>query len=187
IGELNDFIAIKAPSFQVPLAIIEYILFQVILVLLVIRKDNLGTAIKSIAKPTVIPLIGIFVLSLISLELFHFEGTFLDFLAIWYGYTFWGLMQQIPFLIYFSTRFRKGFPFKKKAEHVNVVLLAFFFGFFHAPQWLLVIIAFTMEYIIARSFLHDDTRNLFVAGMLHGFLGTLIIFFTGLYIKMDFV
>ncbi len=187
LGQVNEYVANEAPAFQVPLAIGEYILFQVILIFVILRKDNLWPALKSFGKPVAIMLIVIFALSLVSLELFRVEQGLLDFFAIWYGYTFWGLMQQIPFLVYFSTRFRKGLPFKRHSEYINVALLAFFFGFFHATQWILVVIATLMEIAIARSFLHEETRNLFVAGLIHGFFGTLLIFFTGLYIKMDFV
>nr|MDO8087036.1 hypothetical protein [Candidatus Sigynarchaeum springense] len=187
IGKLNEIVSDNAPWFQIPLAIIEYVLFQIILILFLIRKDNLWVSLKSMAKPFLIQLCVVFGMSLFTLELFKVEGTVLDFLAIWYGYTFWGLMQQIPFLVYLSTRFRHGFPFKRASEVVNVTLIASFFGFMHAPQWPLVVTAFMMELFIARSFLHADTRNLFIAGVIHGFFGTLAIFFTGLYIKMDFV
>ncbi len=187
LGKLNEIVSANASWFQVPLAIIEYVLFQVILILFLIRKDNLWVSMKSMAKPFLIQLCVVFAMSLFTLELFKVEGTVLDFLAIWYGYTFWGLMQQIPFLVYLSARFRHGFPFKRASEVVNVALIASFFGLMHAPQWPLVVTAFMMELFIARSFLHADTRNLFIAGLVHGFFGTMAIFFTGLYIKMDFV
>jgi hypothetical protein len=187
LGALNNFVAVQASWLQIPLVIIEYVLFQIILILFLIRKDNLWTSLKSMGKPFLIQLCVVFAMSLITLDLFRVEGTLLDFLAIWYGYTFWGLMQQIPFLVYLSSRFRNGFPYRRESEIVNVALLAFFFGMFHAPQWPLVVIAFMMELFLARSFLHDETRNLFIAGMIHGFFGTMAIFFTGLYIKMDFV
>jgi hypothetical protein len=177
-GSLNGIVAAQAAWLQVPLAIVEYVLFQVILILLLIRKDNLGVSLKSMWKPFVFLICVILVISLISLKLFNLHGTFLDFLATWYGYTFWGLLQQLPFLVYLSARFRKGFPYKRTSEVVNVILIAFFFGFFHAPQWPLVVVAGIMEVFLARSFINDEERNLFIAAMIHGFIGTMVIFFT---------
>jgi hypothetical protein len=186
LGELNEIVAAQAPWFKIPLAVLEYIVFQVILVLFLTRKDNLWVSLKSMWKPILFLLGVVLVMSLISLELFNVQGTFLDFLAIWYGYTFWGTIQQLPFLVYLSARFRKGFPYKRASEWANIILLAFFFGLFHAPQWTLVIVAFIMELFLARSFLYDETRNLFIAGLVHGFFGTMAIFFTGIHIWMDF-
>jgi hypothetical protein len=186
LGELNEFVAVQAPWFKIPLAVLEYILFQVVLILFLTRKDNLWVSLKSMWKPFLFLLGVVLVMSLVSLELFKVEGTFLDFLAIWYGYTFWGVIQQLPFLVYLSARFRKGFPYKRASEWVNIILLAFFFGLFHAPQWILVVIAFIMELFLARSYIHDETRNLVIAGLVHGFFGTMAIFFTGIQIWMDF-
>ncbi len=186
IGELNDYVAISVPWFQIPLAVIEYVLFQIFLIFLLIRKDNLWGAFKSMGKQLLILLCVLLILSLISLKIFNIQGGFFDFLSIWYGYTFWGMMQQIPFLVYFSARFRNGFPYKRGSEYVNIGLLAFFFAFFHGTQWLLVIMAILMEIILARSFLHDETRNLFVAAFIHGLLGTTIFFFTNLSLLVDY-
>ncbi|MBN2151835.1 MAG: hypothetical protein JW839_10340 [Candidatus Lokiarchaeota archaeon] len=186
LSALNEIVADQAPWFKIPLAVLEYILFQVVIVLFVTRKDNLWTSLKSMWKPIIFLICVVFVMSLISLDLFHIEGTFLDFLAFWYGYTFWGIIQQLPFLVYLSARFRKGFPYTRASEWVNIILLAFFFGLFHAPQWTLVVVAFMMELFIAQSFIHDETRNLFIAGLVHGFFGTMAIFFTGIHIWMDF-
>lgn len=186
LGAVNEIVAAQAPWFKIPLAVLEYILFQVIIVLFLARKDNLWISLKSMWKPFLFLLCVVLVMSLISLELFKVQGTFLNFLAIWYGYTFWGIIQQIPFLVYLSTRFRKGFPFKRASEWANMILLAFFFGLFHAPQWPLVIVAFIMELFLAKSFINDETRNLFIAGLVHGFFGTMAIFFTGINIWMDF-
>jgi hypothetical protein len=133
-------------------------------------------------------LLGILMaMSAASGYLFRVQGTFLDFLAVWYGYTFWGTMQQIPFLVYFSTRFRLGCPQGKKGDIANVLLLAILFGLYHAPQWPLVVLAFCFELVVARSFLQERNRNLFVAGLLHGLFGTIAIFFTGLHLEINFV
>jgi hypothetical protein len=183
-GSLNLIVADQVPWLQIPLVIVEYVLFQVILILFLIRKDNLWVSLKSMWKPFLVLVCVILVMSLIDLKLFNLKGTVLDFLATWYGYTFWGLLQQLPFLVYLSARFRKGFPYKRASEWVNIVLIAFFFGFFHSPQWRLVVTAFIMELFIARSFLHDDTRNLFTAAVIHGFVGTMAIFFTETYIMV---
>ncbi len=179
-GALNVVVATQAAWLQIPLVIVEYVLFQVILILFLIRKDNLWGSLKSMWKPFLVVVGVILVMSLVTLKLFNLHGTFLDFLATWYGYIFWGMLQQLPFLVYFSTRFRKGFPYKRASEYINIILVAFFFGFFHAPQWPLVVIAFLMELFLARSFLHDETRNLFIAGLVHGLIGTLAIFLTPL-------
>ncbi len=185
-GSLNLIVAAQVPWLQIPLVIVEYVLFQVILILFLVRKDNLWASLKSMWKPFLVLICVILVVSLIDLKLFHLEGTILNFLATWYGYTFWGMLQQLPFLLYLSTRFRKGFPYKRVSEYVNIALIAFFFGFFHAPQWRLVVIAGCMEVFLARSFLHDDTRNLFTAAVIHGFVGTMAIFFTETYIMINF-
>ena len=127
------------------------------------------------------------VLWLVALKPFWNDFDILDFFALWYGYMFWGIVQQVPFLLYFNTRFRKGLPYRRISEWINILLCAFAFGFFHAPQWTLVVIAFLMEIPLARMFLHDETRNLLVAGILHGFMGTCIIVFTNLFILTKFV
>ncbi|MHA1681660.1 MAG: hypothetical protein ACTSUE_11680 [Promethearchaeota archaeon] len=186
-GELNDLIAASAPLFQVPVAILEYVLFQIIFFFLLVRKDNFKDAFKVMAKPLLVMCGIILLLSLFSGALFSVNFTLFEFLATWYGYTFWALMQQIPFLIYFSTRFRKGLPFVRASDYMSVALLAFYFGFFHGKQWILAILAGTMEVMLAWSFIHKNTRNLFVASLVHGFLGTMIIFFTGFAMMTDFV
>jgi hypothetical protein len=185
-GALNQIVAVNADWLTMPLVIFEYVLFQVILILILIRKDNLWISLKSMWKPFLFLICVILVMSLVDLKLFKPQGDILDFLATWYGYTFWGLMQQLPFLVYLSARFRKGFPFKRASQILNIILIALFFGFFHAPQWPLVVVTFIMELFLARSFILDDTRNLFTAGLVHGFAGTMLIFFTNIGIMIPF-
>lgn len=179
-GFLNDIIAEHVPWLGLPVAIVEYVLFQVFVVLLLIRKDNLKASFTFIARPLLVIAGLVLLVSLVTGDMFRVDVEPLTFLATWYGYIFYGLAQQVPFLLYFSTRFRKGFPFHRASEYVNVALIVFFFGFFHAPNWPLVVFASLMEVVVAWMYLRDETRNLFVAAILHSFLGTLVIFFTGL-------
>jgi hypothetical protein len=187
IGQVNLIIAHNIPVLQVPVAIAEYVLFQVLIAIVFVRKDNIWQSLRSMLVPVIALLCVMIAMSAVSGYLFHMKGTVLDFFAIWYGYTFWGILQQIPFLVYFSMRFRIGFPAGKKADIANMLLLAFLFCLYHAPQWPLVIIAFLFELIVARSFLSERNRNLFVAGILHGFFGTFALFFTGIYIMVTFI
>lgn len=194
LGPLNGWVATQAPGATFILQIVEYIIFQVILIVVLIRKDNIYDAFKDMAKPFVILVIIVMGYGLISAFISLFTtGEFLfvhrpdlNFLAIWYSYTFSGVLQQIPFLVYFSTRFRKGLPAHRYSEWLNVILISVFFGFFHGQQWVLVFIAGSLEFVLARSFLHDESRNLFAAAIVHGLIGALIIFFTPIAVKLEF-
>lgn len=97
------------------------------------------------------------------------------------GYIFWGAVQQLVFCSYFGTRLRKGFspaqelqarPWKRLAV---ATLNGLFFGLVHMNSWLLVGFTSVLGAFLAWFFMEDRYRNLQALGLVHGVLGTCVI------------
>jgi hypothetical protein len=97
------------------------------------------------------------------------------------GYIFWGAMQQLLFCSYFGTRLRKAFgPGQTAAgrawKRLGVALLnGLFFGVVHMNSWLLVGFTWALGTLFAWFFMEDRYRNVQTFGLVHGVLGTVVL------------
>jgi len=83
-------------------------------------------------------------------------------------YILWGTIQQLLFLSFLNTRFRKGIS----NPMASALMTGLCFGLIHAPVWSLAWITFFGGTVWAWCF--QRAPNLFLAGLVHGILGTLL-------------
>ncbi len=146
-----------------------------------IRYDNFLSALKTSLK-----IIGALALLMIVCALLingpqaflNFDP--LNFILNFFGYIFWGTIQQLLFSSYFGTRVRKGFapakdPKKIKKKRFWVAFLnGSFFGLLHIPSWELLGITWFLGIFLSYVFMQDKNRNLVALGVIHGFLGSML-------------
>jgi len=108
---------------------------------------------------------------------------FAHFLIHWYGYVWWGFVQQYLFMSYFLRLLYKIFPHSKGI--LPAALSSMIFGIIHYPDWpLMLFTAFAgimWAYYWQKEYTTRDGEivrgnNLFLWGMVHGFGGTLTYF-----------
>jgi len=83
-------------------------------------------------------------------------------------YILWGTIQQLLFLSFLNTRFRKAVS----NSTASALMTGLCFGLIHAPVWALVWVTILGGTVWAWCF--QRTPNLFLAGVVHGILGTLL-------------
>jgi len=147
----------------------------------IIRYDNFLSALKTSLK-----IIGVLALLMIVCAfLINGPEAFLGFSLIgfilnFFGYIFWGTIQQLLFSSYFGTRIRKGFapakdPDKIKKKRFWVAFLnGSFFGLLHIPSWELLGITWFLGIFLSYVFMEDKNRNIVALGVIHGFLGSML-------------
>ncbi|MCP4760943.1 MAG: CPBP family intramembrane metalloprotease [archaeon] len=97
----------------------------------------------------------------------------LYFMAQFSGYIFWGFIQQLLFLSVFSVQFSRAFDVKTKNGQIYAALCSsLFFGLIHLPQFWLSLFTWISGFIWSIIFL--KSRNLFMMGISHGALATLL-------------
>jgi len=83
-------------------------------------------------------------------------------------YILWGTIQQLLFLSFLNTRFRKGIS----DPRLSALATGLCFGLIHAPVWSLAFLTFLGGTAWAWCF--QRAPHLFLAGFVHGALGTLL-------------
>jgi len=83
-------------------------------------------------------------------------------------YILWGTLQQLLFLSLLNVRFRRGIS----DPRVSALATGVCFGIIHAPVWSLALLTFLGGTVWAWCF--QRTPHLFLAGFVHGALGTLL-------------
>lgn len=98
------------------------------------------------------------------------EFSFAGFFANWGYYVYWGLVQELLFLGYWCTLLTKAF----KNKYIIALLSSACFGFIHFPSWPLMIFTMAGGFFWAIAWMRKDSRNIFIMGAIHGFLGTMV-------------
>ncbi|MHA1343040.1 MAG: hypothetical protein ACTSQG_03585 [Promethearchaeota archaeon] len=103
------------------------------------------------------------------------------FLIHWYGYVWWGFVQQFLFMSYFLRLLTKVFPNSK--GFLPAALSSCIFGIIHFPDWPLMLFTGLAGLMWAYFWQKDYTNregkevkgnNLYIWGVVHGFGGTLV-------------
>jgi len=153
-----------------------------------VRWDNLRSAARSVFWVTVASAGAI---ELVAATLAAASGDWTAFTGFsWVGttrkafishlalYVLWAPLQQWFVLGYFNTRIRKGVPkFGRgllSSRFLASVLTGLAFGAMHMPAWSLVAVTFAGGCAYGWLFQDDRYRNLFVMGLGHGLVGTLL-------------
>lgn len=106
---------------------------------------------------------------------------FPHYLIGWYGYVWWGFVQQYLFMSYFLRLLTKIFPHSK--GFIPAALSSCIFGIIHYPDWPLMLFTGLAGMFWAYSFQKVHTTkdgkivrgyNLYLFGMIHGFGGTFV-------------
>lgn len=157
---------------------------------LLIRFDTLKRAAKQliIMISIGIPLILVFcVIFIYNPELPYFpqpqgsetvldkfgEWEFFRYIAQWTGYVWWGYVQQLLFLSYFSIHFTRAFDIRtKRGQLLAALCSSIFFGLIHLPTFWLSFFTWVAGFMWALFFM--KSKNLFVMGVCHGAMGTLL-------------
>lgn len=146
-----------------------------------LRYDNFLSALKTALK-----VIGVLAaLMIVCALLINGLAVFLSFdpasFALnFFGYIFWGAIQQLLFSSYFGTRVRKGFAPAEEPQYVRErrfwisLLNGFFFGLLHIPSWELMLITWLLGVFLSYVFMEDKNRNLIALGVIHGLLGSML-------------
>jgi len=172
------------------------VILGLIFALLIIRYDNFLKALK--VALVVIAILGtlLFLYSLTVNSGIFLNFNLSDFSLGFFGYIFWGALQQILFASYFGTRFRKAFspatesnPEEKpklwKKRLVVSMISGSYFGLIHVPAWYLLIFTSVLGVVISWLYMKDRNRNLIAIGVIHGFLGSLVgVFFASGTVEM---
>ena len=203
IDNFIDIDPVQASQFQSTLVgtliiISSGIVIGFIFALFIIRYDNFLKALK--VSLIVILILGsilfLYSLTISSLNIYQ-NFNLLDFLTQFFGYIFWGALQQLLFASYFGTRFRKAFSpavksngkLKKKLWKKRLVVSIIsgsYFGLIHVPSWYLLIFTSVLGVVISWLYMKDRNRNLIAIGIIHGFLGSLIgVFFAPGVVEMS--
>lgn len=97
----------------------------------------------------------------------------LDYFGQFFGYIFWGYLQQLLFLSVFSTHFTRAFDVSKKSGQILASLFSsLFFGLIHLPVFWLSIFTWLGGFFWSMYFMRS--KNLWGMGISHGALGTLL-------------
>jgi len=153
-----------------------------------IRWDNLPSALRAVGGLTVAFAASIEIAAVARATL---TGDWTTFAGLaWAGstrngvlvhlafYTLWAPLQQWFMLGYFNTRIRKGIAASGRGPASGRVLAAgltgLAFGALHIPAWPLVAVTFAGGCAYGWLFQRDRNRNLFVLGLAHGLVGTLL-------------
>lgn len=172
------------------------IILGFMLAFFIIRYDNFLKALK--VAVIVIAILGTFLfLYSLTASSGNFQNFDLgDFLLGFFGYIFWGALQQLLFASYFGTRFRKAFspaissspegqPKLWKKRLIVSIISGSYFGLIHVPSWYLLIFTSILGVVISWLYMKDRNRNLIAIGIIHGFLGSLIgVFFASGTVEM---
>ncbi len=147
----------------------------------IIRYDNFLPALLTAFKiiiPLALMLLGLAYLAMGPAAFSDFNVS--AFTLNFFGYIFWGAIQQLLFSSYFGTRVRKGFgpaedpkDIKKKRFWV-AFLNGSFFGLLHIPSWSLLAVTWFLGIFLSYVFMKDKNRNLIALGVIHGFLGSML-------------
>ncbi len=106
-----------------------------------------------------------------------------EFLSNWYGYLWWGAVQQFLFMSYFLRLLYKIFPHSK--GFIPAALSSCIFGIIHYPDWPLMVFTgfggLLWAYFWQKEYETKDGKlvrgnNLYLWGMVHGFGGSLVSF-----------
>jgi hypothetical protein len=165
------------PAIIIGIGIFLAFLFSTVL----IRYDNFLTALLTSLKI----IAALALLMIVCALLINGPEAFLGFnpalfVLSFFGYIFWGTIQQLAFSSYFGTRIRKGFapaedPEKIKKKRFWVAFLnGSFFGLLHIPSWELLGITWFLGIFLSYVFMNDKNRNLVALGVIHGFLGSML-------------
>ncbi|MFX0100235.1 MAG: hypothetical protein ACFFCS_11690 [Candidatus Hodarchaeota archaeon] len=166
----------------------------------IIRWDNMLNSLK-IALYVILILGGLlfgYGLSIAADEIIpNMAATFLTpegiagFGLNFFGYIFWGALQQVLFASYFGTRFRKAFtpriefddpdsmsPKEKRKlwpkRLVVSIVAGSYFGLIHVPSWNLTMFTSVLGVVLTWFWFKDKNRNLIGLGIIHGFLGSVV-------------
>ncbi len=148
---------------------------------IVIRYDNFLPALLTAFKiiiPLALLLLGLAFLLMGFAAFSDFSAS--AFVLNFFGYIFWGAIQQLLFSSYFGTRVRKGFGPAEKSENDKrkMFWVAFlngsFFGLLHIPSWSLLAVTWFLGIFLSYVFMKDKNRNLIALGVIHGFLGSML-------------
>jgi hypothetical protein len=165
------------PAIIIGIGIFLAFIFSMVLV----RYDNFLSALLTSLK-----IIGaLALLMIVCAFLINGAEAFLGFnpalfILSFFGYIFWGTIQQLFFSSYFGTRARKGFgpaedPERIKKKRFWVAFLnGSFFGLLHIPSWELLGITWFLGIFLSYVFMQDKNRNLVALGVIHGFLGSML-------------
>ena len=103
------------------------------------------------------------------------------YLIHWYGYVWWGFIQQYLFMSYFLRLISRVFPHSK--GFLPAALSSLIFGIIHFPDWPLMLFTgvagMMWAYYWQKEYITKDGKivrgnNLFLWGMIHGFGGTFV-------------
>lgn len=175
----KEAVRIQATDVGNAMIIASGLIMATVFVIFIIRYDNFLSALFTAFK--IILVLG----TLEYMAAFAVMGkvAFADFRPRqfafnFFGYVFWGMLQQLLFSSYFGTRFRKGFaptadPARLWQKRLWVAVLnGSFFGMIHINSWGLVAICWLLGTILSWVFMEDKNRNLVALGLVHGFLGS---------------
>jgi hypothetical protein len=103
------------------------------------------------------------------------------YLIGWYGYLWWGFVQQFLFMSYFLRLLYRGFPNSK--GFLPAGLSSLIFGIIHFPDWPLMLFTgvagLMWAYFWQKWYINKDGKeirgnNLYIWGMIHGMGGTFV-------------
>ncbi len=101
------------------------------------------------------------------------DFTILEFMGQYTGYIWWGYIQQMLFLSLFNTMFTRAFNVKNRAPQLLAgIWTGFLFGLIHLPTFWLSFFTWVAGVFWASFFMRS--KNLFVMGVVHGALGSLL-------------
>lgn len=93
-----------------------------------------------------------------------------DYFASWYGYWYWGFVQELLFLGYFLTLLTKTTDNKWLCAVGSCAI----FGFIHFPDWPLMLFTTFGGFFWGITFQKYRGRNMFMLGVSHGMMGTFV-------------
>jgi hypothetical protein len=103
------------------------------------------------------------------------------YLIGWYGYVWWGFVQQFLFMSYFLRLLYRIFP--KSEGFLPAGFSSLIFGIIHYPDWPLMLFTgvagLMWAYFWQKKYINKDGKevrgnNLYIWGMIHGFGGTFV-------------
>ena len=103
------------------------------------------------------------------------------YLIGWYGYVWWGFVQQFLFMSYFLRLLYRTFP--KSEGFIPAGFSSLIFGIIHYPDWPLMLFTgvagLMWAYFWQKRYVNKDGKevrgnNLYIWGMIHGFGGTFV-------------
>ncbi|HME54543.1 MAG TPA: CPBP family intramembrane glutamic endopeptidase [Candidatus Lokiarchaeia archaeon] len=108
-----------------------------------------------------------------TILVFSWPFGFFQFMGQWTGYVWWGYAQQLLFLSIFSTMFTRAFDVRtRRGQWLACIASGGMFGFMHLPTFWLSFFTWVAGVMWAWFFMRN--RNLFVMGVCHGAMGSLL-------------